>query len=253
VDALKSRLLKELQQDLNVKVLDSLAWGLPMHTVEITFKTVLRTKMDILMKMMLITFQKSTTATAEELSDILLVEPLFIQDLIGIMTRGNLIEASSGGFSLTAAGVHQLETGIFEHEAESESLEMLYSPCHERFLKGELKEKDIVSQEIYRYASDFNDWDSTFFEENDLLNAVKSMDVESVEGNVQKVVAEIGSATELQLDLVPVLEFHLFNKTEDILYARVWNTLLGHWDEVLEAQLNEREVKMWREKYVKTN
>lgn len=250
MDALKSKLTKELQQDLNVKVLDSVSWGLPMHTVEITFKTVLRTKMDILMKMMLITFQKSTTATAEDLSDILLVEPLFIQDLIGKMTRGNLIEASEGGFSLTAAGVHQLETGIFEHEAESGSQEMLYSPCHEQFLKGELKEKDIQAQELYRYASDFNDWNSTFFEENELMDAVKSMDVESIEGNVQKVIAEIGSATELQLELVPVIEFRLFNKTEDILYARVWNTLLGRWDEVLEAQLNEREIKMWREKYV---
>lgn len=253
MDALKSRLLKELQTDLNVKVMDSLSWGLPMHTVEITFKTVLRTKMDILMKMMLITFQKSITATAEELSDILLVEPLFIQDLIGKMERGSLIETSGSGFSLTAAGVHQLETGIFEHEAESESREMLYSPCHEQFLKGELKEKVIVSQEIYRYASDFTNWDSTFFEEDDLLNAVKRMDVESIEGNVQKVVAEIGLATELQLDLVPVLEFRLFNKTEDIFYARVWNTLSGHWDEILEAQLNERELKVWRKKYLEIN
>ena len=32
--------------------------------------------------------------------------------------------------------------------------------------------------------------------------------------------------------------------------ARVWNTLLEHWDETLEAQLNEKERKKWREIYM---
>ena len=84
---LKGRLTKELQQDFNVKIMGSLSWSLPVNSIEIVYQTVMRTKVDILMKMMLIAFGKADIATAEELSDILLVEQLFINDLIDKMTQ----------------------------------------------------------------------------------------------------------------------------------------------------------------------
>ena len=96
MNELKGRLTKELQQDFNVKIMDSLSWSLPVHSIEIAYQTVMRTKMDILMKMMLIAFEKADIATAEELSDILLVEQLFINDLIDKMTRTGVIEKREG-------------------------------------------------------------------------------------------------------------------------------------------------------------
>ena len=119
MDELKGRLTKELQQDFNVKIMDSLSWSLPVHSIEIAYQTVMRTKMDILMKMMLIAFGKAEIETAEELSDILLVEQLFINDLIDKMSRTGVIEKREGFYSLTDIGVRQFKTGIFVHEPES--------------------------------------------------------------------------------------------------------------------------------------
>ncbi|MBO1914411.1 hypothetical protein J4G37_57535, partial [Microvirga sp. 3-52] len=89
------------------------------------------------MKMMLLTFQKTKHATIDELGDILLVEPLFIQDLIDKMLRSRMIEKTESSFTLTDIGVGQLETGIYEHEPETDAVERIYSPCHQSFLKGE--------------------------------------------------------------------------------------------------------------------
>ena len=90
MDKLKGKLTKELQQDFNVKILDSMSWSLPVHSIEIAYQTVMRTKMDILMKMMLIAFQKGQISTAEEFSEMLLVEQLFIKDLIDKMTSAQM-------------------------------------------------------------------------------------------------------------------------------------------------------------------
>ena len=87
-------------------------------------------------------------------------------------------------------------------------------------------------------------------EDDLLIDAIKMMGIESGEGNVQIVVSEIVSASDIQVDLIPCIEFHLYNEAEDLLYARVWNTLSNHWDETIEAQLNEKERKKWRETYL---
>ncbi|MER2090199.1 MAG: hypothetical protein ABS920_10700 [Sporosarcina sp.] len=250
MEELKKRLTKELQQDFNLKIMDSQSWGLPVHTIEVEYNTVKRTKMDILMKMMLIAFGKAEIATAEELSEILLVEQLFINDLIEKMTKTGIVEKREGLFSLTEVGVRQLKSGIFVHGQEAGSTTMLYSPYHQSFLNGEIKNTTDEEEEEYRYKNEFDDWDIAFVEDIVLQNALHTAGVESDEGNVQVVVSEIVSATDIQTTLVPCIEFRLYNKVEDVIYARVWNTLSDHWDEVLEAQLNEKERKKWRELYL---
>ena len=84
-----------------------------------------------------------------------------------------------------------------------------------------------------------------------LRNALKGMNVESDEGNTQIVVSDILSATGREIDYVPCLEFQMYNKSEDLFYVRVWNTLLQQWDETIENQLNEKERKKWREEFLK--
>ncbi len=251
MEELKRRLTKELQQDFNVKIMDSLSWSLSVHTIEIAFQTVMRTQMDILMKMMLIAFQKGAIATAEELSDILLVEQLFINDLIDKMSRTGVIDKSGSSFALTDVGNEQLDSGIFVHEPESDSKKALFSPCHQSFLNGDIESISYEAQEAYRYQEEFDDWTVRTLEKADAVTALQSLGVESSEGNVQIVVSKIVSASDIQIDAVPCIEFRLYNAAEDVLYARVWNTLLDHWDETLEAQLNEKERKTWREDYLK--
>lgn len=250
MDELKRRLTKELQQDFNVKILDSLLWSLPVHSIDIAYETVRRTKMDILMKMMLIAFGKAEIETAEELSDILLVEQLFIKDLIDKMSRTGLIGKKDGAFVLTTIGSEQLVAGIFEHEPEIGAKKALYSPYHQAFLKGNKGSISAEGKEMYRFHDDFADWVVTSLGETDFVNELKALGVESVEGNVQVVVSKIVAASDMQIDLVPCLEFRLHNTEEDLIYARVWNTLSEQWDETLEAQLNDKERKKWREVYL---
>ena len=242
--------MKELQHDFNVKIMDSLSWSLPAHSIEISYQTVKRTKMDILMKMMLISFQKAEIASAEELSDILLVEQLFINELVNKMSRTGLVEKRGGSFALTEAGEQQLENGVYEHEPESGTKKALYSPHHEAFLSEELTKDNYEEKEIYRYQAEFDDWTVTLIEDASVLNTLKTMAIESGEGNVQVVVSEIISVSDLNINLVPCLEFLLYNEAEDLFYARVWNTLSEHWDETLETQLNDKERKEWRETYL---
>ena len=247
---LKKRLTKELQQDMNVKILDSLSWSLPVHSIEIAFQTVKRTQMDILMKMMLIAFQKGAIETAEELSEMLLVELLFINDLIDKMSRTGMIAKKEHSFELTDAGLEQLDSGIFVHEPENHSQKALYSLCHQSFVTGQLESVSGETEETYRYQQEFTDWTVRSLDKADAVAALQSLGVESSEGNVQIVVSKIVSATDVQQDAVPCLEFRLYNVVEDVVYARVWNMLLGHWDAKLEAQLNDKERKSWREEYL---
>ena len=250
MNELKARLTKELQQDFNVKIMGSLSWSLPVHSIEVEYHTVKRTKMDILMKMMLIAFGKAEIATIEELSEILLVEQLFINDLMDKMSRTGVIEKREGFFSLTDAGVEQLKKEVFEHEPEQDSAKALYSPCHQEFLDGAIKNISYEEKEIYRYKVEFDERDVASLEDSVLIDALKKMGVESGEGNVQIIVSEIIAASDVEMEWIPCMEFHLYNKAEDVVYARVWNTLSEHWDETLEAQLNEKERKKWREKYL---
>lgn len=247
MEELKGRLTRELQQDFNVKIMGSSMWNLPVHSIEITFHTFMRTKMDILMKMMLIAFQKATIETAEELSDILLVEQLFINDLLNKMVSSGLIEKKGSFFTLTNIGVQQLETGIFEHKPQKSSSIVRYSPAHQSFLTGEIKNTSYEQEGVYRFKEEF---DATSLEDAIFVEALKDKGVESVEGNVQIVVSEILSTADLEVEQIPCIEFHLYNSAEDLLYARVWNTLSEQWDATLEAQLGEKERKKWREMYL---
>ncbi|QUW22440.1 hypothetical protein JSQ81_02305 [Sporosarcina sp. Marseille-Q4063] len=249
MEDLKNRLTKELQQDFNVRVLDSDSWALPVQLISINFETVSRTKMDILMKMMLLTFQKTNRATIDELGKILLVEPLFIQDLIDKMLRSRMIEKNGEGFALTDKGMQQLETGIYEHEPETDAVERIYSPSHQSFLQGEIDYR-FSPKDVYRYQDDFPEWEVAYLEEVELFKAIQDAGIEPGNETVQTVVTAIESTSVVKDMSVFCIEFRLYNKEEDTIYARVWNTLLGHWDDTIESQLNEKERKKWRFTYI---
>ncbi|MET0960299.1 MAG: hypothetical protein ABWX58_08235 [Psychrobacillus psychrotolerans] len=247
---LEKRLKKELLQNVQAKVVSSTAWTIPLHTIEVEYKPVKRIKMDVLMKMMLITCQKAKVTSAMQISELLLVEQLFMEDLINIMKRTQLIEIKNQVFTLTEKGIKQLKDGIFEEELDAQSQNLLYSPSHSAFLQGEIKPA-LDGEEtlnLFRYASE----DKVRFkwEEVVLVDALQTNGMEKVDGDLQTVVSEIVSNTELYVDDVPCFEFILYNTSEDLLYARVWNTFLDQWDETLENELNEKERVIWREKFL---
>ncbi|BAQ10888.1 hypothetical protein OXB_2417 [Bacillus sp. OxB-1] len=251
IKELVHRLKKELQDGFQVKVLESLTWNLPVRSVDIEYETIRKSKMDILMKMILIAFQEGSISDEEELSDILLVEPLFIQDLIAKMERTGIIAKNGPYFTLTAAGRRQLESGVFESEPERGVHTTLYSPVHQAFLKGEGKGPSEKVDESYRYADETDGWDVTRLGDEEMLDILRATGIESVEGEAQIVVSNIISASESGGEQeVPCIEFRLHQAAEDLFYARVWNTLTEQWDGHLEAELTEKEVKTWRKRYV---
>lgn len=80
-----------------------------------------------------------------------------------------------------------------------------------------------------------------------LLEAVEESKVEVTEGDAPLIIiSEIITSSELYIDDIPCLEYIVYNESDDLFFARVWNTLTDRWDEVLEEQLNEKERLNWR-------
>lgn len=100
--------------DPDVAIINEERWKLPAVLYDVSFDRVKRLKMDILMKMLLLTFQEADIRRAATLSDMLFVEELFISDLIGKMQRTGLIGLEKQGYRLTAKGYDYLGKGIFE-------------------------------------------------------------------------------------------------------------------------------------------
>ncbi|MDN4608034.1 hypothetical protein [Sporosarcina highlanderae] len=246
MDGLKKHLRNEILRDPNVKLLATEEWTLPIQTIDVEFETVKRTKMDVLMKMLLIAFRTSGFSAIEEVSEILVVEPLFIQDSIDRMSRAGLIVMNGDVYSLTEAGRQQLDSGTFVESPEIEEATVHYSPSHELFLTGEPGDDE---GKTYRYAAEFRHVNK--IRESEWRAALDQLDITISEGDSQKVVHAILSVNELERVSVPCLEFRLHQTAEDRLFARVWNTMTGQWDETLEKQIMEKEIAEWRERYLK--
>ena len=245
MDALEKRLRDELLRDPNVKLLETMKWTLPIQMIDVEYETVKRTKMDILMKMLLVAFRTSRFETAEELSDMLIVEPLFITDVIDRMKQAGMIVKSDGAYSLTEKGTQQLESGIYIHPPEKEETIVHYSPSHGTFLVGESTDG---TWEAYRHAAENRKLKE--FSDDEWRGALDQLDVTNQEGDVQLVVQAITSVNELERKSVPCIEFRLRQTTEDRIYVRVWNTMTNEWDKTLETQIMEFELSEWREKYI---
>ena len=245
MDALEKRLREELLRDLNVKLLETVKWSLPIQVIDVEYETVKRTKMDILMKMLLVAFRTSQFESVEELSDMLIVEQLFIQDVIDRMNRAGMIGKSNGAFTLTETGKQQLESGIYIQPPEKEESTVYYSPSHRLFFRGEATDD---GGETYRHAPNLRNVKD--FSDDEWRNALDQLEVAYTDGDVQLVVEAITAAKELERKSASCIEFRLHQTADDRLYVRVWNTVTGEWDETLEQQILEQELSKWRETYL---
>jgi hypothetical protein len=247
MDKLKKHLHSILLENPAIQIKKSVMWHLPMMTYNVAFQRVKRSKMDILMKMMLLTFEQAEIRRAANLSELLLVEELFIADLLKKMQRMGLIRLEKTSYKLTSKGHEQLKSGIMVEEMEEEATVLLYSPVHDEFWPEMTEPLPETNEELplFRYANN-----------QDLINADRILQVLAErengleENGFQTVVADVNSFNQQKVEHIPCLEFQLYNKEQDIFYARVWNTWLGRWDDTLEKQIEEKERLEWREKWM---
>ncbi|KPN94931.1 hypothetical protein [Lysinibacillus sp. ZYM-1] len=246
---LQQRLMRELQQNRNIKIVKTAEWCIPIRTVDVTYEPVRRSTMDVLMTMLLLSIQEADFGSTQELSELLLVDPLFIEDLTSLMVRVGLMKNEEDYFRLTEKGQQQLEQGVFEEELEVEASTLYFSPCHQSFLTIDVNNDEYDElPELYRYV-DREAEQQEQFEESLIMAALQEVDEEET-GNSQKIIARIVQVEAQQINDSPCLEFVLYDKEQEILFVRVWNTILNQWDHHLEQQLTDKEQLIWREQYL---
>ncbi|MBT2685974.1 hypothetical protein [Bacillus sp. ISL-37] len=244
MDNLNKKLHSRLLENPAVQIKKEVIWHFPVMIYTVAFNSVKRSKMDILMKMMLLTFEKAQIRRAANLSQLLLVEELFIEDLLKKMQRMGLITLEKGCYRLTSRGHEQLNTGIMEEELPEESTVLSYSPIHDEFWPEMTEPLPETDGELllYRYGNHQNT-----LEKDRILQVLAESRNGEVEDGFQTVVAAVNSVDQQKVEHIPCLEFLLYNKEQDKFYARVWNTLLQRWDETFEKQIEEKERLIWRE------
>lgn len=251
LQALQQKLAKQLKQNQKIRIVHEASFCLPVHTLQVDYFPVQRTAMDILMKMMLLSFQKAKLADAGLLADILLVEPLFIHDLTNKMMKMGLLSKSEAGFyELTAKGTQQLAEGIFEEQLDMQTRILQYSMVHEAFLDGDLEEVLDFDEfpEVYEHIHQEELGDVPQQRIIDELTALQD-DPDEDEDTQQTFITSLEKIEELQINDVPYLQFVCHEEEADRYFARVYNTLTNAWDEVVEQFINDHERTSWREKY----
>ncbi|AQQ52286.1 hypothetical protein [Planococcus lenghuensis] len=241
------QLIKELRLTVggngDVSIIHEARWHLPISSYEVSFGRVKRFKMDVLMKMLLFAFQETDIHRAATLADMLLVEELFIRDLIDKMQRTGLIHLEKKGYKLTAKGIDYLEKGIFEEDMEAEQTLILYSTVHDMYFLSEDNRIPEGGGKLppYRYVAEEN------IDRAQVVELLSNEGFNSEEEGFQILVTEVTDHEELEAEFIPCIEFQLYDQKQDLFFARVWNTMTSHWDEVLEKQIEEHEVVKWRE------
>ncbi|MEK4229516.1 nucleoside-diphosphate sugar epimerase [Solibacillus sp. FSL H8-0538] len=249
LQALQKKLAKQLTQNLKVRIVQEDSFCIPVHTLQVSYHPVQRTAMDILMKMMLISFSKAEIEHVETLAHILLVEPLFINDLTNKMVKTGIITKETGTYQLTSKGEQQLVNGIFEEELELTSRILQYSTVHKAILHGDIEEVLEFGEfpELFAYLEqeELGDVDNSLL----ISELVAMQDNTDDDDTPQTYITSIASTEELQINDVPYVQFVLYEAAEDRYFARIYNTLTNSWDEVVEQLVNEKERTSWREKF----
>jgi len=248
--SLQQSLGDELTKKSKVSILEANAWCVPIHTLNVTYKPVIRTKMDILMKMLFLSLKEPKFESAEQISEILLVEQLFVEDLLYKMQKTGLITKVESFFQLTEKGQKQFASGVFEEEQEAAVTEVLYSPTHRNFLDGDIEEVlefEDFPEQIFRYQVQEN---ALKIEDHAVIEEIKSKNDEGDEEGQEKLfITSIDSVEDVQVNDVPCIEFLLYDEEKDLFISRVWNTLINKWDDQLEQLIQEQEKLTWREKF----
>ncbi|MEK4425459.1 nucleoside-diphosphate sugar epimerase [Solibacillus sp. FSL K6-1523] len=243
--AFQEKLAKELLQNPNIEIKKQLQYSIPVHTLEVSYHPVVRNAMDILMKMMLLSFQKAKLQSPAILADILLVEPLFIHDLTNKMMHLHMIEKDEH-YTLTTKGLAQLQAGIFEEELPLVSRHLQYSALHKDVLQGDIE----ALLDIEQFPDSFPYMESEeigALDEAMLIEHLQTLEQENelAEDEVQTFITSIHATESIQINDVPVLCFVLYDQKEERHEVRVYNTLTNEWDVEVASVVFMHEKETW--------
>ena len=245
-------LINELENKHDAKVIRTKDNSFPVFTTTLCYYPVQKIPMDILMKMMLIAFQKAPIKATGVLANILLVEPLFIEDLTMKMLQANLIEISDDEtYKLTKKGFTQLEARVFEEQLELVTEEAYYSTIHETIINGDMDsifEMDDIPEPLSYVEEQLGN-----LNEKNVVEVLQQMTLENMEqhedakASSQLFINNIESYDIGSIQDIPMTIFILKENRTDRLFARVFNHFTNDWDPVLEEFVTANERASWNE------
>lgn len=237
LEQLQKRLLKEYERNANVEVVDTKIWSLPTEVLKVDYEIATQSTMDVLMKMLLMTLKESPFRTIEEISELLLVETLFLEHLKSKMLHSGLIEEREGALFLLEKGEEQLEKGMFVEAAEAVSRPLLFSACHnELFVEDENEDFEEVVEE-YRYYDQFSNGDSSKIQNENIESLLDPL--HEAAAATKLIISNIQYSVTAEMSFIPCIEIHVYDKPKELLFFRVWNTVINEWDATLEQQIQE--------------
>lgn len=224
--------------------------SVPVHTLEVSYHPVQRSVMDILMKMMLISYERATLNNADILADILLVEPLFIEDLTNkMMNLGMLEKSETGSIQLTAKGRLQKEQGVFEEQLPLQTEQLYYSPTHAQFMTGDIE--SFAELEELPALSPYAQEALGTFDEPALIDYLTQLQPIPREDEPQTFVTEMEQLDSVQVNDIPLLQFICYDEKNERYFVKVWNSLQNEWDERMEELITANERTKWLSQYEK--
>ena len=246
LQAMQKKLEQQLLANSALQLKDVHTFSIPLHTVEVSYNPVMRSAMDILMKIMLITFQRTPIKNVELVADILFVEPLFIKDLTSKMQKLGLLTFDEH-YQLTTKGERQLETGIFEDELEETTQILQYSGMHEAYLDGDLD--TILDLEDYPAVSPYAKEDIDTIDSTITTTFLQTQQLQAEEGEQQIYITSFNKIDIVQVNDSPCIQFILYEEKNKKYIVRVYNVFTNSWDEKLEQLVREHELATYQERF----
>lgn len=236
----------------HLRILGSESWVFPLQQAEVQIKTVVRSQMDVLMKMILKILVRLEVKQANEISELLAVETIFVEHMLELMMKNKMVGKIEDTYQLTSSGLTQLKQGAFEHDSIEEYVKMAYSPYHNEVLNRENEQNGLDENENipdFQFENNVNQSVVTELEDSHIRQMIEDTGYEFIVENGRKLIEEICSI-ELKESLRAVcFEFHLEDRTEDAVFIRVWNTWTGRFDSRFEDELNQKKASKLREHY----
>jgi hypothetical protein len=236
----------------HLRLLGSKSWVIPIQRAEIQMKTVVRSQMDVLMKMILKILERLEVKQANEISELLAVESMFIDHMLNIMIHNKMVEKIEDTYQLTTIGLAELKKGTFVHDSMEEHVEIVYSPYHKEVLNQDHEQNVMDENENaseFLFEEDVFLADVTKLDDTQIRQVIQDSDYEFIVENGQKSIEEICLVELKETMRVVCFEFHLHDRTEDMFFIRVWNTWTGQFDSRFEDELSQKKASKLRELY----
>lgn len=245
MEALIQRLQKDVARTKDAKLVATESWTIPMQRLHVTYAPVQRLSMDILMKMLLMTFHELHITSLHAVSDLLAVEHLFVEDLTNTLLRNELVTIIESVYTLTTRGEEQLASGVLEDALQTQEIDLTYSPLHNAYFTEDVDALyDAVLPEPYAYVDEACIQQATA--PQDALIALLQQ-LQPNDTDVKAYVSSLKDCSMTEMLEVPCIAFVLYDARDDVFSTRVWNTLTNRYDDVLEAHFLEHAMATWRQ------